>query len=66
MTPERWQRLQALFNAAVELTPEQQAAFLDQACADDLTLRRQAESLLRCARQYCGPARLNARAGIAG
>lgn len=46
MTPERWQQLQELFNAAVELTPSQQAAFLDQACADDATLRQQAESLL--------------------
>jgi non-specific serine/threonine protein kinase/serine/threonine-protein kinase len=46
MTPERWQRLQALFNAAMELTPEQQNAFLDQACGDDLTLRREAESLI--------------------
>jgi non-specific serine/threonine protein kinase/serine/threonine-protein kinase len=46
MTPEHWQRLQELFNAAVELPPEQQAAFLDQACADDPALRRQAESLI--------------------
>src|SRR5688500_13938730 len=46
MSPERWQKLQALFNAAVELTPEQQAAFLDQACAHDATLRQEAESLL--------------------
>lgn len=46
MTPERWQQLQDLFNAAVELTPNQQAAFLDQACAHDPTLRQQAESLL--------------------
>ena len=46
MTPERWQQLQDLFNAVVELTPSQQAAFLDQACAHDPTLRQQAESLL--------------------
>lgn len=46
MTPERWQQLQELFNAAVELTPSQQAAFLDQACAHDPALRQQAESLL--------------------
>ena len=46
MTPERWQKLQSLFDAAVDLTPEQQAAFLDHACADDVTLRRQAESLI--------------------
>jgi eukaryotic-like serine/threonine-protein kinase len=47
MTSERWQRLQALFDAAVELTPEQRAAFLDQACANDPALRRQAETLIR-------------------
>lgn len=46
MTPERWQRLQTLFNAAVELTPEQQSAYLDEACAGDPSLRRQAESLI--------------------
>ena len=46
MTPERWQQLQALFDAAADLSPEQQAAFLDNACAGDLTLRRQAESLI--------------------
>ena len=46
MTPERWQRLQALFNAAIELNPEQRAAFLDQACEGDPTLRKQAESLI--------------------
>ena len=46
MTPERWQRLQALFNAAADLSREQQAAFLDDACAGDLALRRQAESLI--------------------
>ena len=30
----------------MELTPEQQKAFLDQACGDDLVLRREAESLI--------------------
>jgi non-specific serine/threonine protein kinase/serine/threonine-protein kinase len=46
MTPERWQRLQVLFNAAVELSPEQRVVFLDQACAGDPDLRKQAESLI--------------------
>jgi hypothetical protein len=44
MTPDRWQLLQELFNAAVDLPPEQQAAFLNEACGDDENLRRQAES----------------------
>lgn len=46
MTPERWQQLQSLFDAVVNLPPEQQSAFLDHACADDPSLRRQAESLI--------------------
>src|SRR5262245_27133679 len=46
MTAERWQRLQDLFDAAADLPGEQQAAFLNDACADDPTLRRQAESLI--------------------
>jgi non-specific serine/threonine protein kinase/serine/threonine-protein kinase len=46
MTPERWRRLQTLFDAAVELPPEEQAAYLDDACAGDPTLRRQAQSLI--------------------
>ncbi|HJZ79406.1 MAG TPA: serine/threonine-protein kinase [Pyrinomonadaceae bacterium] len=46
MTPERWHRLQSLFDAAVDLPPQQQAAFLEDACAGDSLLRRQAESLI--------------------
>jgi non-specific serine/threonine protein kinase/serine/threonine-protein kinase len=46
MTPERWRRLQTLFNAAVELPAAEQAAYLDEACAGDPELRRQAQSLI--------------------
>jgi serine/threonine-protein kinase len=46
MKPERWQRLQELFDAAVEMNPDQRAAFLDRACADDPSLRGQVESLI--------------------
>jgi len=46
MTPERWQQVNELFTAVVELQPEQRAAFLDKSCADDLNLRREVESLL--------------------
>ncbi len=40
MTPERWQRIEVLFEAALERSPEQRAAFLDSACGDDSDLRR--------------------------
>src|SRR3954470_8357164 len=37
----------AIFDAASELPPEQRGAFLDQACADDASLRQRVEALLR-------------------
>ncbi len=46
MTPERYQQITRLHQAAIELTPSQRAAFLDQACAGDGELRREVESLL--------------------
>jgi serine/threonine protein kinase len=46
MTPERWQRLQALCLAAQEQPPSARDAFLEGACAGDATLRREVESLL--------------------
>ena len=36
-----------LFEAALDLPPEQRAAFLDSACGDDRDLRQEVESLLR-------------------
>jgi len=46
MTPERWQQIKETFSAAVDREPNEQAAFLDNACADDAVLRRDVESLL--------------------
>jgi serine/threonine protein kinase/TolB-like protein/Flp pilus assembly protein TadD len=46
MTPERWQRVEELFHAALEREASQRAAFLDEACAGDPDLRRQVEALL--------------------
>src|SRR5882672_3399266 len=46
MTPERWQQVDRLFQAAVDLEPPQRASFLDEACAGDKTLRSEVESLL--------------------
>jgi serine/threonine-protein kinase len=44
---DRWRRVQELFEAAADLRPSQQAAYLATACASDDELRREVEALLR-------------------
>ena len=51
MTPDQWEKLDRLYNAAVELPAEHRDRFLTQACADDEDLRRQVESLLHAHEQ---------------
>jgi serine/threonine protein kinase/Flp pilus assembly protein TadD len=46
MTPERWQQINELYHAAVELDANRQATFLNQACAGDAGLRDEVESLI--------------------
>ncbi len=46
MTPDRWQRVKALFQAALEQPIEQRGAFLAAQTGDDDSLRREVESLL--------------------
>jgi serine/threonine protein kinase/Tol biopolymer transport system component len=46
MKPERWQHLDKLFHSALEQAPAERGAFLDEACADDDSLRKQVEALL--------------------
>ena len=46
MTDERWPRVKALFQAAVERPAEERDAFLAAATGDDEALRREVESLL--------------------
>ena len=46
MNPERWQQIDRLLEAALELEASQRTAFLDQACAGDEELRSEVESLL--------------------
>jgi hypothetical protein len=46
VNPERWQRLRELFEAAVERDASERTAFLDKACRDDQSLRREVETLL--------------------
>src|SRR6516225_9322722 len=46
MAPERWQQLKALLAAALEVEPGARSAFLDQACAQDPSLRPELDRLL--------------------
>jgi serine/threonine protein kinase len=46
MTPEQWQQIKDVVHGAMDLAPEQRAAFLDQACRNDAWLRQEVESLL--------------------
>jgi len=52
-TSESHQREAALFDAAMDLPPEQRAAYLDQACGDDAALRQRIESLLKASESQC-------------
>ena len=46
MTPERYQQISKLLEAALALESQERAAFLDSACASDHQLRREVESLI--------------------
>ena len=47
--PEKWPRVKAILDGALELRPEERAAFLDRACGADESLRSEVESLIRAA-----------------
>ena len=46
MTPENWKKVKSIVELAVDLAPDRRAAFLDERCAEDVTLRTEVESLL--------------------
>ena len=46
MNPERWSRIEQLYNVVREQRPDERDRFLAQACGDDEDLRREVESLL--------------------
>ena len=46
MEPDRRNRITDLYYAALQLTPAEQAAFMNTACDGDQTLRQEVESLL--------------------
>jgi len=58
MAPERWQQLKGLLAAALEVEPGARSAFLDQACAQDPSMRPELDRLL-AAEERAGPDLLN-------
>jgi len=46
MTPERWQKIDELYHAALEQTPDERANFLNEACRGNRELQQEIEALL--------------------
>jgi eukaryotic-like serine/threonine-protein kinase len=46
MNPERWQQIDRVFQAAVQLRPAQRAAFLNEVCTGDEALHSRVEAML--------------------
>ncbi len=46
MEPERWRRIEKVFQAALDSEPSRRDSLLDEACAGDPSLRNEVESLL--------------------
>ena len=51
MTPERYEQIGQIYDAALELTHDERAAFIDRACGADEELRREVESLVEAHEQ---------------
>jgi eukaryotic-like serine/threonine-protein kinase len=54
LTPERWQRIQQVFDAVVDLSEEARSSALRQACGNDSLLCHQVESLVWSSRDSDG------------
>jgi serine/threonine protein kinase len=48
MEPERWRKIEQIYHAAREREPSEREPFLQEACGDDDSLRKEVESLLAC------------------
>jgi eukaryotic-like serine/threonine-protein kinase len=46
MSPERWQQIQAIFDALLQQDPADRSAFLDKTCGGDSGLRAEVQNLL--------------------
>ena len=60
MTPASWERIDEIYHAALARSPEERQAFLDEACREDIALRREVESLLARATDASGFLETNA------
>ena len=49
MEPQRWAAIESLYQEALEHSPAERSAWLQQACRDDADLLQEVESLLACA-----------------
>ena len=47
MTPDRWQKVEELFHAALALAPDERSGYLLRVCPDDADLRAEVEALIR-------------------
>lgn len=47
MSPERWREIEDVFEAAVDMPPEDRALFLDERCAGDVELKEEVVKLIR-------------------
>ena len=66
-SPDRWQRIEALFHEALELKPEARPEFLENSCHGDQELRKELETLLESAEKPIDVLRKpRARSGAAG
>ena len=54
MEPERWKRVEELYNAALQVAAEDRSAFLERECHGDHNLREEVESLLECEQSAAG------------
>ena len=46
MTPDRWQKIEAIFQAAIELSPERRVKYFLESCSSDEGLFREVSDLL--------------------
>jgi hypothetical protein len=54
MTPEMWQRLKPLFDAAIEKPAAERERFVDEVCGDDIELKKELTALLKANDEQTG------------
>jgi eukaryotic-like serine/threonine-protein kinase len=47
MNPERWREIERIYSSIFDLAPDRRNAFIEQACKDDESLRKDVEELLK-------------------